>query len=197
MHLAGRRFHAAAWKAQFALLPLDRAIRSLELVLAKEPQQADARRCLCYAHAYRAQAMEKLTQPADAVRDWDRAIELGNGFQKTTSFQLARAGRGPRDGQARCCAAQAEAMAASSTERAEDLFDAACYCTRASDITTKDRKRANQYADRAMALLQRAVEKGYRGVDHVKTDPALDVLRTREDFRKLLLDLANKVKSEK
>ena len=48
---------------------------------------------------------------------------------------------------------------------------------------------AGQLADRAMDMLRDAVAKGYKGPPHVKTDPDLDTLRSREDFQKLLGDL--------
>ncbi len=45
-------------------------------------------------------------------------------------------------------------------------------------------------ADRAMDGLRRAVGMGYRNLDAVRTELALDPLRDREDFRLLLMDLA-------
>ena len=45
-------------------------------------------------------------------------------------------------------------------------------------------------ADAAMALLQKAVALGYRLTDAVRTEPALDSLRDRPDFRFLMTDLA-------
>jgi eukaryotic-like serine/threonine-protein kinase len=44
-------------------------------------------------------------------------------------------------------------------------------------------------ADRAMSLLRRAVEMGYRDAQSYRTDPALEGLRDRDDFRLLLMDL--------
>ncbi len=44
-------------------------------------------------------------------------------------------------------------------------------------------------ADEAMALLHQAVAKGFRNAALFRTDDALDPLRGREDFRRLLMDL--------
>ena len=44
-------------------------------------------------------------------------------------------------------------------------------------------------ADRAMSALRRAVARGYRAPDDLRTDPCLDPLRSRQDFQLLLLDL--------
>jgi eukaryotic-like serine/threonine-protein kinase len=53
---------------------------------------------------------------------------------------------------------------------------------------TEDGERAPQ-SDRAMAALRRAVAKGYRAPDDLRTDPCLEPLRSRRDFQLLLLDL--------
>ena len=49
-----------------------------------------------------------------------------------------------------------------------------------------------EYADKAMALLQHAVAKGYKNAGHMKQDKDLDVLRDRDDFKKLLAELEAK-----
>jgi hypothetical protein len=49
---------------------------------------------------------------------------------------------------------------------------------------------AGAAADRAMATLRRAVAAGYHDHAHMRTDTDLDVLRPRDDFRRLMLDLA-------
>src|SRR5262249_26485495 len=48
---------------------------------------------------------------------------------------------------------------------------------------------AKDEADRAMALLTKAVASGWRDASHLRQDADLDSLRDREDFRKLLADL--------
>jgi serine/threonine protein kinase/tetratricopeptide (TPR) repeat protein len=47
-------------------------------------------------------------------------------------------------------------------------------------------------ADRAMALLRKAVDMGYRDHVAVRTDSALEPLRQREDFKKLLQEMEQK-----
>ena len=44
-------------------------------------------------------------------------------------------------------------------------------------------------AAQAMALLRKAVDMGYRDTSAFRTDSALDPLREREDFKKLLTEL--------
>jgi hypothetical protein len=45
-------------------------------------------------------------------------------------------------------------------------------------------------SDRGLEILRRAVASGYRDVDLLRTDAALDPIRPREDFRMLLMDLS-------
>ena len=49
---------------------------------------------------------------------------------------------------------------------------------------------ASTEADAAMALLRRAFAMGYRGLDSYRTEDALDLLRGRDDFKLLMMDLA-------
>jgi tetratricopeptide (TPR) repeat protein len=185
-------------KPQAALDYLDRAIRTLEPVLAKNPQLAHAQQCLCFTHGYRALALNKLGRPAEAVRDWERAIELGESFKKMTTFRLGRTlSLAQATGQHTKALAEANALADNKSERPVDLYDAACYCAMASAAAKEDGEIATRYANQAMALLRRAVETGQRSVELMKTDPGLDALRPRADFRKLLSEVEEKVKSEK
>jgi hypothetical protein len=48
------------------------------------------------------------------------------------------------------------------------------------------------YADQAMAMLEGAVAKNYKNIEHMKKDKNLDPLREREDFKKLLSELDGK-----
>ena len=50
----------------------------------------------------------------------------------------------------------------------------------------------DEYAKRAVELLQQAVKAGYKDAAHMKEDTDLDSLRGREDFKKLIADLAAK-----
>jgi hypothetical protein len=51
-------------------------------------------------------------------------------------------------------------------------------------------RRGASEADAAVALLQKAVGLGYRGADAFGTEDALDPLRGRDDFKRLMMDLA-------
>jgi hypothetical protein len=50
--------------------------------------------------------------------------------------------------------------------------------------------RSRALADRAVAQLRRAVAGGFRNVAHMRADTDLDALRSRDDFRLLMMDAA-------
>jgi serine/threonine protein kinase/tetratricopeptide (TPR) repeat protein len=55
-------------------------------------------------------------------------------------------------------------------------------------------KRADEYAARAVDVLREAVAKGFGNVPLMQTDHDLDSLRSRDDFKKLLAELEQKLK---
>jgi tetratricopeptide (TPR) repeat protein len=62
-------------------------------------------------------------------------------------------------------------------------------------LDARQRQEAAQfYADAAMKLLRDAVSKGYKDAPNMKKDTALDPLRQREDFQKLVAELEGKGK---
>ena len=70
--------------------------------------------------------------------------------------------------------------------------DLACAAARSSaagkaDLTAQEKALRRRYADEAVATLRQAVELGYRDAERLRKDPALDSLRTRDDFRGLLV----------
>jgi hypothetical protein len=77
-------------------------------------------------------------------------------------------------------------------------YAAACVYARAAAQAAKEASphtsspRAKQYAQRAVALLGQAVQKGYTDTAHMKKDADLDAVRQRPDFQQLLADLEAK-----
>jgi hypothetical protein len=65
-------------------------------------------------------------------------------------------------------------------------YDFACIYAVASS-KAGDKKQV--YADRAMEMLHKAVKAGFKDASHLAKDKDLDVLRQRDDFKKLLKSL--------
>ena len=59
-------------------------------MLKSEPRLATAREYIVQVHCARAEALDVLQRYDDAVQDWDRAIELSDGLNKT-GFERCRA----------------------------------------------------------------------------------------------------------
>jgi tetratricopeptide (TPR) repeat protein len=103
---------------------------------------------------------------------------------------------------------QADAVRTAQTRRdlgwnaPTDAYDAACFLSLCIPIVAKhvklhgrQRQEAVQfYGGAAMKLLRDAVSKGYKDVAHMKKDTGLAPLRQREDFKKLVAELASKGK---
>jgi serine/threonine protein kinase len=80
-------------------------------------------------------------------------------------------------------------------DSAEQLYDAACLyalCAGAAKKSVADSSGADKLADEAMALLKRAVGKGYKDAGQMRRDKDLAALRDRADFQKLLAGLEKK-----
>ena len=58
----------------------------------------------------------------------------------------------------------------------------------------KDAGKKEEYAKRAVELLQQAVKAGYKNAAHVTKDTDLDPLRGREDFKKLMAEMKKEEK---
>jgi tetratricopeptide (TPR) repeat protein len=94
-------------------------------------------------------------------------------------------------------AAAADQLAERAVDPPNDLYNAACFLARCVPLAEKDgqlpatrqKELARDYADRALAVLRQAVEKGYKDVANMEKDPDLNPLRQRDDFRRLLAGL--------
>jgi tetratricopeptide (TPR) repeat protein len=94
-------------------------------------------------------------------------------------------------------AATAEGVARRDEASAADVYDAACCLSLCVPLAAEDARLAEgaraglarDYGGRAVALLRRAVERGYRDGAHLRKDGDLDPLRGRDDFRALLRGL--------
>jgi serine/threonine protein kinase/tetratricopeptide (TPR) repeat protein len=182
--------------AQKALEWYRQAIHVLGAVMAKDNGLIKAREALRNAHWGRAYALDKLNRHAEAVKDWDRAIELDEGpnrrqFRMSRALSLARAADHAR------AVSEANELAQGDDVNAAVLYDLACVCSLASAAVTpaasngkaESEKLKEQYAARALELLRQAVPRGWMEVAHMKKDTDLTPLRQREEFKKLMAEL--------
>jgi serine/threonine protein kinase/Flp pilus assembly protein TadD len=167
-----------------------KAVATLEPVHRANRQAALARLYLRNSHWGRATALVRLNRPAEAVADFDRALELDDGTART-AIRLDRASALVRAGQPGRGIAEANEAAAGSKLTGAQFYDLACVFALAagpnSALSPADAERA---AARALEVLRLAFANGYRDVAHMLKDSDLDSLRHRADYADLLWDLA-------
>jgi eukaryotic-like serine/threonine-protein kinase len=94
------------------------------------------------------------------------------------------------------CRATAEMWEKLKRTDAVSLYNAACYravgvsVLRAFDKSESAAKDAAAEADRAMAMLRKAVAAGFNDVAHMRADRDLHVLRDRDDYKELLGEIS-------
>jgi tetratricopeptide (TPR) repeat protein len=165
-----------------------KAIRVLSAVYDQDRRVVIAKQLLRNSHWNRAEAYDALHQYAEAVQDWDRAVELSPA-QEQPSFRVRRAASRVQAGQAAEAVADVAELTKLATWNAGQWYDFACvYALAGGKIADKKQ----EYADRAMQLLHQAVKAGWKDAAHMKKDTDLDSLRQREDFKKLMQALENK-----
>jgi tetratricopeptide (TPR) repeat protein len=164
----------------------DRAVAALSRVHQQNPRSVMPRLFLRNSHGGRAMAYDLLHKHAEAVEDWTGAIELSSP-QDQPSFQVRRAYSRVRAGQVSQAVAEVAELRKSTTMAAARWYSFACIYALAS---SKSADKKQEYADQAMRMLRHAVQVGYNDAAHIAKDKDLDVLRQRDDFKKLLESLA-------
>lgn len=187
-----------------SLKDLDEGIRLSDSLRRIDLRNPDIPRFLFFGLPQRAQVLTRLGRLDDAEADWARLLKLAAPAQRTglrvqRADGLARAGHYLRAGEA------AEELGKEKTLSAGDLYNLACI--QAVNATSAGRdsgrplpvrdKRAEEYARKAVGLLERAARAGYFGapanVAHLDKDDDLAGLRQREDYR----DFRGKLKPKK
>jgi serine/threonine protein kinase len=171
-----------------------RAIATLEPNHRASPRVANARKFLRNSHMGRAMALDRLNRPAEALADWERALELDDGSLRTR-LRLTRALALAKAGEPAKALFAADELSSSEKLGSRELYDLSCVCAiAAAKIPAAD---ADRHAARAVVLLRQAFASGYSNVTHMLQDADLDSLRARPDYIDLLWDLADRTASGK
>jgi tetratricopeptide (TPR) repeat protein len=167
---------------------LDLAVRTLAAAHERDRQSAVARDFLCKSHGCRAISYHRLRRYREALKDWDRAIELdpaGGTPWVRPGLALSRVNAG----QVTEAVAEADELTKSSNLGAAEFCTlAGVYAHASGKITDKN----EEYAARALELLRKAVKAGFRDAAALAKDEDMAPLRERDDFKKLLADLQQK-----
>jgi eukaryotic-like serine/threonine-protein kinase len=151
-----------------------------------------------------------------AQASYEKAIEALGRFlesqprspQERNQLTLARidlAGIFAARGDHTRAAQQAETIAGKGELTTQSLYSMGCLYARCAAAAAKDAKLPpvertrlpEQYAARAIEYLRQSVAKGVANLPRFRTDPDLDALRGRDDFKKLVEEAEKKVKGER
>ena len=165
-----------------SLLWFQKAIDTLEPLHQAEPTNDTARTFLRNSHAGRAEVYNDLEKYTEAESDWERAIELSS-LRQRGQIGLMRAMAKLRTGVVDDAVTQFANLIIDDQKSANDWYSLARVCAIASDESST---RKQEYNDRAMASLYRAVEAGWKDVASLKGDQFLVPLRGRDDFQQLV-----------
>jgi len=169
-----------------------KAVELLEPLTSAEPNNALAREYLRNAHWSRAGALVDLCRYPEALRDWERALALNVDPSSVFSLRLRRAWTLAHVERTAEAVAEASELAKAKDVDDGDRYDFARIYALASAAAAKNPgadapRLAEQYADRAIDLLSKAVAKGFKDVERIKKDSDFKAVREREDFKKLLV----------
>jgi serine/threonine protein kinase len=169
-----------------------KAIATLEGVLRQVKVDPAARRFLRNAHGARADTLDlHLKRHAEALADWDRAVELSPEPEQL-QFRMRRALCRVRVGQVDAATEEAEQLAKNAN--GVTLFAAACVFALAAarPEETGSSLSREACAKRAVALLRQAAAADGKLAEQIKRHDDLLVLRQRDDFKKLLAEMDKK-----
>jgi eukaryotic-like serine/threonine-protein kinase len=169
-----------------------KAIQILSHIHQKEPGNVTAKQSLRNSHFGRAAAYHQLQQYAQAISDWDQVIELSP-KEEHPHFRVHRANSLLHSDRPKEAIAEVSPLTKLTIWDSDGWYNFACIYAVAS---TKIPEKKKDYQNRAMELLQKAVQTGWKDAAHMAKDPDLDSLRERPDFKKLLESLTKNPSKE-
>jgi serine/threonine-protein kinase len=161
-----------------------KAIATVGPGLAQVPRLVKAHECLSKAHFLRAWNLTRLGRHAEALPDWDRALDKDMG-PVPDQFRLQRALTLARLKEHKRAVAEAKAVTEAKDVPADLLHDAASVYAVSSAAVLGDPKLHEEYAARAVELLRWSIAMGLADVEQKLKNPDLDPVRARADFQKL------------
>ncbi len=128
-----------------------KAIRTLTAVYEQDRRLVQAREFLRNSHVNRALAYDRLRKFTEAIKDWDKAIELSS-KEEQPGFRAGRARSRLQAGQVAESVAEVAELTKFSRWDSNQWYNFACVYALASD---KIADKKQEYADRAWACFNR------------------------------------------
>lgn len=165
-----------------------KAIDTLRTVHEAEPRNERAKETLRDSHIQRALCHILLQKHGEAVKDWDRVVELSPKPEQK-KHRAARASSKAAAGQIAEAVAEVAELCQLPDWNPDQLHLFASIYSLAS---VKISGRKLQYADAAMDLLKQAVKAGWKDAEKVRTNIEFAPLHERDDFKALLTEMEAK-----
>jgi tetratricopeptide (TPR) repeat protein len=193
-----------------ALAPYQRARASLEALFEANPDVDEISNDLARAHSQIGQVLDAIGKPVEALASLKKARALrevlaGDNHVLVTAYRSdlavtlgnigAHERRAGRLDEARTAYRQGIALLDGLPSRTpEDEYNLACYHSRIAELAGRAGSGVLAHegqieSDRAMSRLQLAVAAGFHVLPLISTDHDLDAIRSRPDFRLLMMDL--------
>ncbi len=161
----------------------ERAIASLQTVLAQDSRIATARQFLANSYAAMAKALTDLQRPQEAIIAYDKAIEWVEDSRKDDFICLKATTLAQT--QPEKAIAMVEELLQSENLPPHIFYNAACVYSRLPTLN-QDAPEPERYAQRALQLLTQARNQGHFSppvIAHFMKDSDFDSLRSRADFQ--------------
>jgi hypothetical protein len=189
----------------------ERARASLEALFEANPDVDEIANDLARAHSQIGQILDAIGKPVEALTSLKTARALREvltgddhvlvaTYRSDLAVTLGHSGaherRAGRLGEARAAYAHGIALLDGLPSRTpEDEYNLACYHSRMAELAGLAGSEVPAHegqiqSDRAMSKLQQAVAAGFHVLPLISTDHDLDAIRSRPDFRLLIMDLS-------
>ena len=182
-----------------ALEKLFRAVELADAVLAQEPRFQEARTRSLQTHGARALALEMANRLPEAIKDWDRVVEVAD-EPKRAEYRVNRAERLLRAGDYDRVLAEAHELASVTTLQDDYRYNLACFLALSAEPTKgtpclgalASVASADLRARTAIRLLKQIKANGFfrkpENTRYLAEDPDLALIRSRTDFQPLLIN---------
>jgi len=174
--LDAEMLHGRGLRAE-ALARVERARDLLERLIVDRPEEARHVAALAFARQLRGRLLAQEGRNAEALKSFQGAADLLEGLK----------GREPADAYALASNLSLALTLIGVKDGGRPIEE-----VEAPSLPPADRLRRDAYARRAVDALRQAVAGGVDSYEVYRRDPALNPLRPREDFKKLLAELAAK-----
>jgi serine/threonine protein kinase len=172
-----------------SLVWFDKSIAMLESVHRSDASDVSIGQYLRNSYSSRAMSYDELMRYTESEKDWGMAIDLSPPYEQLEYRRRLVMSR-HKAGQVVEAVAGAAELTRTSTWNAGQWYDfARIYAVASNKVAEKKQ----EYSDRAIVLLQKAVQAGFNNAAQVKKDTDLNPLRDRKDFKTLMADLEAKI----